>query len=112
MKAAAECTTMPELRVAIDALDARLVALLAERARYIDRAAELKAANGLPANIPARVEEVVAKVKAEAAAQGFDPALAEQIWRGLIAWSIAREEQRIPAIRAASGALAQAGAAR
>jgi isochorismate pyruvate lyase len=100
--------TMDELRAGIDALDARLVALLAERVRHIDRAAELKAVNGLPANIPARVEEVVAKVKAQAALHGLDPALAEQVWRGLIAWSIAREEQRLAVMAKPVAALAQA----
>ena len=84
---------MATLRAQIDALDADLVALLAERAGYIDRAVALKQAEGLPANIPARVEEVVAKVRARADAQGLDPDLAEALWRPLIGWSIAREEK-------------------
>jgi isochorismate pyruvate lyase len=95
MKAPKDCPTMVELRAAIDELDGSIVQLLAKRATYIDRAAELKSVNGLPANIPARVEEVVAKVKANATREGFDPELAEQIWRQLIAWSIAREERKL-----------------
>ena len=86
---------MTELRAAIDELDRSLVQLLATRAAFIDRAAQLKSVNGLPANIPARVEEVVAKVKATAVLEGFDPILAEQIWRQLISWSIAREERKL-----------------
>ena len=86
------CSDMTELRAAIDALDARLVALLAQRSRYIDRAAVLKQAAGLPANIPARVEQVVSHVRRRAEAAGLDPELAEQLWRPLIGWSIAREE--------------------
>ena len=82
---------MPALRAAIDALDARLVGLLALRAGYIDRAVSLKEAAGLPARIPDRVEEVVAKVRAAAEAEGLDPALCEALWRQLIEWSIARE---------------------
>ena len=92
-KAAALCATMAEVRVGIDAVDADLVALLAVRAAYIDRAAVLKGPLGLPARIAARVEEVVAKVRAQAAAQGLDPDLAEALWRRLIAWSITREER-------------------
>lgn len=88
---------MIELRAAIDELDSSIVQLLAMRATFIDRAAELKFTNGLPANIPARVEEVVAKVKANAVARGFDPDLAEHIWRQLISWSIAREERSLGA---------------
>jgi isochorismate pyruvate lyase len=95
MKAQQDCPSMVELRAAIDELDGDLIKLLATRATYIDRAAELKSVNGLPANIPARVEEVVAKVKANAAREGFDPELAETIWRQMISWSIAREERKL-----------------
>ena len=89
---ASECSTMAELRAEIDRIDAALVDLLAERITYIDRAAELKPALGLPARIDDRVEEVVAKVRASAVARGVDPDLAEALWRRLIDWSIAREE--------------------
>ena len=82
---------MAELRAAIDALDARLVGLLARRAGYIDRAVELKTVTGWPARIPSRVEEVVARVRAAAEAEGLDPDLCEGLWRRLIDWSIARE---------------------
>lgn len=86
------CNSMAALRAQIDLLDEELVALLVRRAAYIDRAIELKPAEGLPARIPERVEEVVANVRARAAAQGLDSDLAETLWRVLIDWSIAREE--------------------
>ena len=84
---------MAELRAEIDALDARIVGLLAVRARYIDRAAALKPGEGLPARIDDRVEAVVARVRAAATAEGWDADLAEELWRVLIDWSIAREER-------------------
>ena len=84
---------MAELRVEIDRLDRALVALLADRAGYIDRAAELKPAEGLPARIDARVEDVAAKVRAAAEARALDPDLIEDLWRRLMEWSIAREER-------------------
>lgn len=86
---------MMELRAAIDALDSGLVALIKARADYIDRAVILKQGNGLPARIEARVEEVVAKVRAEATHQSLDPDLVEDLWRRLIEWSIAREESKL-----------------
>ena len=86
---------MAELRVQIDRLDRQLIALLAERAGYIDRAAQLKPAEGLPARIDARVNEVKANVRAEAVAKGLDPDLAEGLWSQLIDWSIAREEKTL-----------------
>lgn len=90
-----DCATMQALRSEIDALDRQIVTLLARRAGYIDRAAELKPGEGLPARIPARVEEVVARVRAEAVGVGLDPELVETLWRRLIDWSIAREAQVI-----------------
>jgi isochorismate pyruvate lyase len=92
MKTPNDCRNMSELRAEIDRIDAQLVQLLSTRSRYIDRAAELKPAEGLPARIASRVEEVVAKVRAEADAQGLDADLCEALWRELIDWSIAREE--------------------
>jgi len=90
-----ECGSMAELRQQIDALDRDLVAKFALRSRYIDRAVVLKQAEGLPANIPARVEDVVARVRANAEAEGLDPDLIERLWRDLIDWSIARESRHL-----------------
>lgn len=90
---------MTDLRAAIDALDAEIVAKLRARAGYIDRAAELKQGNGLPARIEGRVEEVVSLVRGHALAQGLDPDLTEDLWRRLIDWSIAREEKTLGQMR-------------
>jgi len=94
---------MAELRPAIDALDREIVALLVRRAAYIDRAAQLKPTEGLPARIDARVEEVVANVRRAGTELGLDPDLAEALWRHLIDWSIAREEQVLGPAAARSG---------
>ena len=95
MRRPAECTTMVDLRVEIDRLDESLVALFAERTAYIDRAAEIKTQVLLPARIEARVEEVVANVRRHAVAHGLPPDKIEKLWRKLIDWSIAREEDRL-----------------
>ena len=91
MMAPTDCHSMAELRVQIDVLDAEIVAALARRAGYVDRAIVLKTQENLPARIEARIEDVVANVRALAMAQGLDPALVESLWRRLIEWSIARE---------------------
>ena len=93
MKAPADCQTMQDLRVQIDLLDAEIVAKLALRAGYIDRAVVLKQIEQMPARIEDRVEQVVERVRARAEAAGLDPSLAEDLWRQIIEWSIAREEQ-------------------
>lgn len=93
----ADCADMSALRQEIDRLDRELVALLADRRGYIERAAELKRANGWPARIETRVEEVVARARAEALAHDLDADLVEALWRRLIDWSIALEERRLGA---------------
>ncbi|MGO4853726.1 chorismate mutase [Phaeovulum sp. W22_SRMD_FR3] len=93
MRTAKDISSMAELRSEIDALDRQLVDLIRVRVGYIDRAAELKPAEGMPARIEARVEEVVARVRAHAAQVGVDPALVEGMWRQMIDWSIDREER-------------------
>jgi isochorismate pyruvate lyase len=95
MKRPSECSSMADIRAQIDRLDEDLVRLFGERAAYIDRAAEIKAAVDLPARIESRVEEVVANVRRHAAAYGLPPDLVEKLWRRLIDWSIAREESRL-----------------
>lgn len=93
MKLPALCTTMEEIRTEIDRIDAGLMAALAERAQYIDRAAQIKTNIGLPARIPDRVEEVVANVGRLAVIHGLPPEIYQKMWRELIDWSIAREER-------------------
>ncbi|GGE47086.1 chorismate mutase [Agaricicola taiwanensis] len=90
-----DCADMGELRAAIDVIDVEIIGMLARRVGYIDRAVELKRDNGLPANIPDRVEDVVEKVRAEASRIGYDPELAEKLYRIMISWSIDREERRL-----------------
>lgn len=94
-RAAQDCHSMADLRDAIDALDQQLVQMLAQRMRFIDRAIDLKPAEGMPARIPDRVEAVVENVVKTARVEGFDPVLAETLWRQLIDWSIDREAVKI-----------------
>ncbi|MEY4964483.1 MAG: hypothetical protein RL274_66 [Pseudomonadota bacterium] len=81
---------MAQLRVAIDALDARLVALLAVRQAYIERAAHLKTGRDQVRD-PERIEDVVAKVIAEGKKAGLSAEIAEPVWRTLIEASIKHE---------------------
>ncbi len=89
---------MKSVRMAIDALDEKLVEILGQRLALIRRASELK---GAPedARVPWRVEDVAAKVRAHAACAGFDPDIAERIWRGMMEECIAFEERELAARR-------------
>ena len=92
------CESMADVRAGIDAVDDELMALFRKRMAFIERAAAIKARDGLPAAIPARVEEVVGNVRARAAAAGLDPDLYEAIWRRLIAHAIAVEEAHLATV--------------
>ncbi|SDF44906.1 isochorismate pyruvate lyase [Salipiger thiooxidans] len=83
---------MSELRAEVDVTDRALSALLGHRARLISRAAALKEGNGWPARIEDRVDEVIGNARANAETDGYDPALAEALWRELVEWSIRREQ--------------------
>ena len=71
---------MGEVRAGVDELDRALVALLAERQRYMDAAARLKLDRNAVRDV-ARVEDVIAKVNAQV---GLSAAIAEPLWRTLI----------------------------
>ena len=90
LKNAESCDSMAELRAAIDALDMRLVALLALRQAYIERAAQLKTGRDQVRD-PERIEDVVAKVIAEGRRAGLSAEIAEPVWRTLIEASIRHE---------------------
>ena len=59
------------------------MALLAERQRYMDAAARIKPHRDAVRDA-ARVEDVVAKVKAASLGAGLSPAIAEPVWRTLV----------------------------
>lgn len=86
----AECHTMAEVRQGVDALDRALVALLAERQRYMEAAARIKPDRDA-VHDDARIEDVVAKVLVAADAHHLSHDIAEPVWRLLIDRCIAHE---------------------
>ena len=88
--APADCTTMAEVRQGVDALDRALVRLLVERQGFMDAAARIKQDRNV-VHDRARIEDVVAKVKAAAREAGLSEAIAEPVWRTLIDRCIAYE---------------------
>ena len=86
----AECQSRAEVRQGVDALDRALVALLAERQRYMDAAARIKPDRDAVFD-QARIDDVVAKVLVAAEAHHLSPDIAEPVWRLLIDRCIAHE---------------------
>ncbi len=84
------CTTMQDVRTAIDALDREIVALLALRMRYIEAAARVKTSRGAVRD-EARKADVIAKACAAAEANGLSAAHVAAIYELLVERSIAHE---------------------
>ncbi len=84
---------MADVRKVIDALDDEIVALLAKRQRQIERAARVKPLLELPARVPDRVDEVIARVLGAARREGLSMQVALTLWTQMIEWSIRYEEK-------------------
>jgi isochorismate pyruvate lyase len=87
---AADCMTMAEVRAGVDALDEAIVTLLGQRMRYMEAAARIKPERGDVRDEP-RKAAVIEHAERVAAAQGFPPALAADLYELLVEGSIAYE---------------------
>ena len=81
------CPEMAEVREKIDALDRKLVGLLAERQKLIAEAGRVKPSRDTVRD-DARIEEVIRLVLEEAGRAGLAAEIAEPLWRQLIESSI------------------------
>jgi isochorismate pyruvate lyase len=77
-------TSLADVRARIDAVDAELVRLLADRESLVRAAAAFKA-DADAVRAPDRVEQVIAAVREQAATAGLSPTVAEAVWRAMIA---------------------------
>jgi len=100
-KTGPECETMTDVRYEVDRLDRVLVALIAERQSYMDAAARIKNDRNAVRD-PARIEEVVSKVLAEAKKHGLSPSIAEPVWRTMIEQCIQHEFEAWDSLRETS----------
>lgn len=78
-----DCKTLDEVRSNIDRIDDSIIKLIAERTKYVRQAAKFKKSeDGVKA--PARVEQVIAKVRAKAEEYGADADMVEMLYREMI----------------------------
>jgi isochorismate pyruvate lyase len=85
-----ECSTMADVRHGIDALDARIVALIGERFRYIEAAARIKDHRDAVRD-EARKAQVIDHAARVARESGVPEVLIRQIYELLVEASIAHE---------------------
>lgn len=81
---------MAEVRAGVDSLDAEIVALLAERFRFMDAAARIKPARSAVRD-ESRKAEVIRNAGATARRLGGPAAAIETVWEALVEASIAYE---------------------
>jgi isochorismate pyruvate lyase len=96
-----DCTSMQHVRAEIDRIDDALVALIAERFGYVDRAWQLKRAAGTEgAVVPWRIQQVIDRVSRQAASRGLPPEMVDMVeaqWRNMLGWFIQYEEEKLRA---------------
>jgi len=81
-----------DLRDAIEALDRRLLALLAERMRLSEAVAGAKLAAASPFRDVAREDQVLQRVRHAATGLGLDPHESERLYRVIMEMSVARQQ--------------------
>jgi isochorismate pyruvate lyase len=92
------CRSMAEVRSHIDALDSRIVPLLAERSGYVAQAARIKQ-HADQVHDQDRIDFIVSRVKAMARGLDAPEAVVEATYRALIAASIEFERGEFARIR-------------
>jgi isochorismate pyruvate lyase len=92
------CRTMADVRRNIDALDERIVALVAERSGYVAQAARIKQ-NADQVHDQTRIDFIVDRVTAMARAQGAPEAVLEAAYRAMIAAFIEFERGEFKRLR-------------
>tara|TARA_R110002095_G_scaffold72017_2_gene61324 strand:+ start:438 stop:713 length:276 start_codon:yes stop_codon:yes gene_type:complete len=81
---------MAEVREGVDAIDRQLVALIAQRARFMEAAARIKPSRDV-VHDDWRIADVLEKVTSEAKRIGVSTEIVEPVWRELVRQSIAYE---------------------
>ena len=85
-----QCNSLEEVRERIDQIDRAMVDLIAQRGDFVAQAARFKK-DSADVRAPARVEQVIAKVRALADERGASAAVVEQVYRAMIAAFIEEE---------------------
>ena len=85
-----QCTSIDDVRQRIDLIDRDIVALLAQRGQLVTQAAAFKKTTD-DVRAPARVEQVIAKVRTIASDAGASSEVVERVYRAMISAFIDEE---------------------
>ena len=76
-------STLADVRSQIDSIDSELVSLIAQRAECVKAAAAFKTDHSA-VRAPARVQQVIDRVREKAAAAGLPEVIIEKVYRSMI----------------------------
>src|SRR5439155_27080505 len=79
------------IREAIEAVDQQILALLKQRMALVDEVAHAKLESASPLRDPQREEQVLQRVRHNAAALGLDAHEIERLYRSILSMSVARQ---------------------
>lgn len=99
-----QCSSLEDVRQRIDEIDRTMVELIARRGGFVAQAARFKK-DSADVRAPARVEQVIAKVRALASERGASAEVVEQVYRAMIAAFIDEELRTHAALGAEGGAV-------
>jgi isochorismate pyruvate lyase len=94
MKSPDECSSIEEVRAAIDAIDYEVVKALALRAQYVKAVTRFKKTKE-DVKAPARQAIVISQRRAWAAEEGLDPELVENLYRMVMDHFVAEEMREL-----------------
>ncbi len=93
--AAAEHPDLQELREAIEALDRRLLRILAERMALVERVARAKLEAAWPFRDQGREDRLLVHLRQVALEQGLDPHEVERLYRVILDMSVAHQQSHV-----------------
>ena len=93
MKPPEECASIEDVRLAIDALDREVVALIGRRARYVEAAARFKTGES-SVRAPERRQAMLGERRRWAEEEGLSPETIEAVYETLVSYFIDHEMDR------------------
>lgn len=92
MKPASECSTMEEIRTAIDTIDQDIIGQLGKRFAYVKAASAFKT-SATDVRAPDRFRSMLEQRRQWASDNGLSPDAIESLYRGLVEYFISEEMQ-------------------
>ncbi len=83
------------LRDEIDAIDAKILSLLARRQAQVEKVVALKKTHSIPVYHPAREEDLISKLRLQSQNHGLDPDFMEDLYRVILRQSRVKQTQKM-----------------